>query len=98
MESVALMALSHVSAAPAEAPRGTVDCSSEQRRELLSDVLAMKLRLGYEVVSETEFGAVVCTPSPRRWLRTRTGRENQQLSIAIDETGTTRLVKSYRGA
>jgi hypothetical protein len=58
----------------------------------------MKLRLGYEVLSETEFGAVVCTPSPRRWFWTRTGRENQHLNITIDETGRTRFVKSHPDA
>jgi hypothetical protein len=98
MESVALMAVSLVPAAPAEALRGPAACSPAERRSLLSDVLSMKLRLGYEVVSETEFAAVVRTPSPRRWLGTRTGRANQHLSIAIDDTGRTRLVKSHPDA
>jgi len=98
MESVALMALSLASAAPAEAPRGPIACSDVQRKSLLADIVAMKLRLGYEVISETEFSAVVRTPSPRRWLWTRTGRENRHLNIAIDETGRTRLVKTYPDA
>lgn len=99
MESVAVMALSVLSSPSAEpAVAQPVCCSDAQRRRLLSDVLAMKRRLGYEVLSETEFSAVVCTPSPRRWLWTRTGRQNTHLNIAIDEGGITRLVKSYPGA
>jgi hypothetical protein len=98
MESVAVMALSVLSSPGAEpSVAQPVCCSAAQRRRLLSDVLAMKLRLGYEILSESEFSAVVCTPSPRRWLWTRTGRQNTHLTIAIDEAGITRLVKSYPG-
>jgi hypothetical protein len=98
IESVAVMAVSALSPSPTEISVGPVAHSPAQRRRVLSDVLAMKLRLGYEVLSETEFGAVVCTPSPRRWLWTRSGHANQQLNITIDETGRTRLVKSYTHA
>src|SRR3954467_721316 len=99
MESVAVMALSVLSSPTAEpSVAQPASCSTEQRQRLLSDVLAMKVRLGYEILSETEFSAVVCTPSPRRWLWTRTGRQNTHLNIAIDEAGKTRLVKSYPGA
>jgi hypothetical protein len=94
MESVAVMAVSVLPSPPAESST-PVACSAAQRRRLLSDVLATKLRLGYEVLSETEFSAVVRTPSPRRWLWTRSGRANPHLNIAIDEAGRTRLVKSY---
>jgi hypothetical protein len=99
MESVAVMAVSVLSSPPSEASASQpASCSTAERRRVLSDVLAMKRRLGYEVLSETEFSVVVCTPSPRRWLGTRSGRENQHLNIAIDETGRTRLVKSYPDA
>jgi len=98
MESVAIMAVSVLSSPPPEASGPPVTDSSARRRHVLADVLAKKLRLGYELVSETEFGAVVCTPSPRRWLRTRTGRKNPHLNITVDETGTTHLVKSQADA
>lgn len=67
--------------------------SAERRRQTLSDVLAMKLRLGYEVESQTEFGAVVFTPSRRRWLWMRAGPENPRLIIAIDENGELNMSK-----
>jgi hypothetical protein len=92
------MAVSVLSPSPAEASAEPVTYSTAQRRRVLADVLAMKLRLGYEILSETEFGAVVCTPSPRRWLWTRSGRENQHLGITIDEAGRTRVVKRYANA
>jgi hypothetical protein len=98
MESVAVMAGSVLSSPPTEASARPVTSSTAERRRVLAEVLAMKLRLGYEVVSETEFGVVVSTPSPRRWLWTRAGRENQHLNITVDDTGRTHLVKSHANA
>ena len=62
-----------------------------ERKNILEKVLAKRLRLGYEVESQTEFGGVVFTPSPRRWLGTRSGRENERLTIEIDEAGGTSI-------
>jgi hypothetical protein len=98
MESVAVMAGSVLSSPPTEASARPVTSSAAERQRTLAEVLAMKVRLGYELVSETEFGAVVCTPSPRRWLGTRAGRKNQHLNITVDETGRTHLVKSHATA
>ena len=93
MESVAVMAVSVLSPPSTDATPETLTGSVEHRHQVLSDALAMKLRLGYEVESETEFGAVVFTPSPRRWLWTRTGPENPRLTIAIDEDGKLNMSK-----
>jgi hypothetical protein len=62
-----------------------------ERKRTLEKVLAKQLRLGYEIESQAEFGAVVFTPSPRRWLWTRKGRENQRITVAIDEVGGTSI-------
>ena len=61
---------------------------------LLADVLAMKLRLGYEIESETDFAAVVFSPSPRRWLGMRKGQDNQRFAIQIDEDGATNIERT----
>ena len=92
------MAGSVLSSPPTETSARPVTSSTAERRRVLAEVLAMKLRLGYELVSETEFGAVVCTPSPRRWLWARAGRENPHLNITVDDTGRTHFVKSYANA
>ena len=60
MESVAVMAVT-VSLSPG---------SVEHRKH----VLAKKLRSGYELDSESEFGAVVFT---RRWLWMQSGRDTR---------------------
>ena len=62
-----------------------------ERKSILEKVLAKQLRLGYEIESQTESGAVVFTPSPRRWLGTRNGRKNERLTIEIDEAGGTSI-------
>ena len=61
---------------------------------LLADVLAMKLRLGYEIESETYFAAVIFSPSPRRWLGMRKGPVNQRFAIQIDEDGATNIERN----
>jgi hypothetical protein len=68
--------------------------SNEQRIHVLADTLAMKLKLGYEVESETEFGAVIFSPSPRRWLGIRKGRDNQRFTIEIDQDGATNIERN----
>ena len=88
---MAIPALSHP---PAEAPVQPERGSDEQRKHLLAHVLATKHQMGYEVESQTEFGAVIFTPSPRRWLRTRTGIDNERITINIGEDGTTRFDRS----
>ena len=93
MESVAVMAVSLLPAPSTDASPQPEGDSSERRRSTLARIVAAKLQLGYELVSKTEFGAVVCTPSPRRWLWTRKGRENRPLNIAIDASGRTHLSK-----
>jgi hypothetical protein len=92
MEGVAAMAVSLPSLSPTEAVREPV-AGFADRRQVLAEVVAMKLRLGYELVSEDEFAAVVRTRSPRRWLWMRKGRANPCLSIAIDELGRVNLSK-----
>ena len=52
---MATSALSHL---PAEASAEPELGSDEQRIHVLADLLATKLRLGYEIESETAFGAV----------------------------------------
>jgi hypothetical protein len=86
-----ISALSHPSSeASAEPKLG----SNEQRIHVLADTLATKLRLGYEVESETEFGAVIFSPSPRRWLGIRKGRDNQRFTIEIDQDGATNIERN----
>lgn len=88
---MAIPALPHPSAeASVEPERG----SDEQRRRLLAYVLATKHHMGYEIQSETEFGAVIFTPSPRRWLRMRKGQANERMTIKIKEDGTTSIDRS----
>jgi hypothetical protein len=72
--------------------------SDEQRIDLLADVLAMKLRLGYEIESETEFAAVIFSPSPRRWLGMRKGQDNQRFAIQIGEDGATSIERNQTQA
>lgn len=86
-----ISALSHPSSeASAEPELG----SDEQRIHVLADTLAMKLKLGYEVESETEFGAVIFSPSPRRWLGIRKGQDNQRFTIQIDQDGATNIERN----
>ena len=94
MESVAVMAVSSpLPSSTDTAPPSECD-PPKRRKAMLASILAAKLRLGYELVSETEFGAVVCTPSPRRWLWMRKGRKNQHLNIAIDASERAHLSKT----
>ena len=58
------MGISALSHPPSEASAEPELGSDEQRSHVLADTLATKLRLGYEIESETEFGAVICTPKP----------------------------------
>ena len=83
-------ALSHLPEASAESELG----SDEQRIHVLADILAMKHRLGYEIESETEFGAVIFSPSPRRWLGIRKGVDNQRFTIQINEEGATNIERN----
>jgi hypothetical protein len=88
------MAISALSRPDAEASAEPDLGSDEQRMHLLADTLAMKLRLGYEIESETEFGAVIFSPSPRRWLGIRKGRDNQRFTIEIDQDGATNIERN----
>ena len=83
-------ALSHLPEASAESELG----SDEQRIHVLANILAMKHRLGYEIESETEFGAVIFSPSPRRWLGIRKGVDNQRFTIQINEEGATNIERN----
>ena len=67
--------------------------SDEQRIHVLADILAMKHRLGYEIESETEFGAVI-RGCPRRWLGIRKGVDNQRFTIQINEEGATNIERN----
>ncbi len=88
---MAISALPHPTAdASLELERG----SDAQRKQLLAHVLATKHEMGYEVESQTEFGAVIFTPSPRRWLRMRNGQDNERITITIREDGTTNIDRS----
>ena len=91
-ESVGVMVVSPRPPSPVSAKAVAPEPASDlERRRILENVLAKQLRLGYAVESQTEFGAVVFTPSPRRWLWTRKGRENQRITVAIDEVGRTSI-------
>ena len=92
------MAISAPSQLPTEASVEPELGSDEQRMHLLADVLAMKLRLGYEIESETDFAAVVFSPSPRRWLGMRKGQDNQRFAIQIDEDGATNIERNQTRA
>jgi hypothetical protein len=82
------------SASPSPGSRGTPRLASvQQRMETLAALLKVKLGVGYEVESETDFGAVIFTPSPRRWLGLRKGLDNQRVAIMIDETGRTHITR-----
>ena len=83
------MAISALIHPPAEVPVQLERGSDEQRRHLLAYVLAIKHQMGYEIESESEFGAVIFTPSPRRWLRIRKGQDNERITINIGESGLT---------
>jgi len=88
---MAIPALSHPDA---EASAGPELGSDEQRMHVLADTLEMKLRLGYEIESETEFGAVIFSPSPRRWLGIRKGQDNQRFTIQINDDGGTNIERN----
>lgn len=92
------MAISALSQPSAEASLEPELGSPEQRTGLLAELLAMKLRLGYEIESETDFAAVIFSPSPRRWLRMRKGQDNQRFAIRIGEDGTTHIERTQTGA
>lgn len=92
---MAISALSHL---PVEASVEPELGSDEQRMHLLADVLAMKLRLGYEIESETDFAAVFFSPSPRRWLGIRKGQDNQRFAIQIDGDGATNIERTQTQA
>jgi hypothetical protein len=92
------MAISALPQLPAEVSVELELGSDEQRMHVLADILAMKLRLGYEIESETEFGAVIFSPSPRRWLGIRKGLDNQRLTIQIDEDGATNIERNQAQA
>ena len=58
---------------------------AEQRTHALGEALLAKDRMGYEIESQTDFEAVIFTPSPRRWLWTRTGHANDRLVMTVDD-------------
>ena len=92
---MAISALSHL---PAEASAEPELGSDEQRLHVLADILTLKLRLGYEIESEAEFGAVIFSPSPRRWLGIRKGIDNQRFTIQINEDGATNIERNQTQA
>jgi hypothetical protein len=89
------MATSALSHPPTEASAEPELGSDEQRVHDLADLLATKLRLGYEIESETAFGAVIFSPSPRRWLGMRKGQDNQRFTIQINESGETNIERNH---
>ena len=92
------MAISAPSHLPAGASVEPELGSDDQRMHVLADTLALKLRLGYEIESETEFGADIFSPSPRRWLGIRKGQDNQRFTIRIDEDGATNIERNQTQA
>ena len=88
------MAISAPSHLPAEASVEPELGSDAQRMHVLASTLELKLRLGYEIESETEFSAVIFSPSPRRWLGVRKGLDNQRFTIQIDEAGATNIERN----
>ena len=57
----------------------------DERQRALALALVAKTELGYEVESKADFEAVIFSPSPRRWLRTRPGRENDRLVVSVND-------------
>ena len=92
------MAISALSQLPAEPSVEPESGSDQQRMHVLADLLAMKNRLGYEIESETDFAAVIFSPSPRRWLGMRKGQDNQRFRIQIDEDGSTSIERNQTQA
>jgi hypothetical protein len=92
------MAISALSRLPADVSVEPELGSDEQRIHVLADIIALKLRLGYEIESETEFGAVIFSPSPRRWLGIRKGVDNQRFTIEINGDGETRIERKHARA
>lgn len=76
---------SHSTSSVLDAPAEDEPVSIEQRKSTFADALVVKERLGYEVESQSDFEAVIFTPSPRRWLGTRAGKENTRLVMELDE-------------
>lgn len=83
--SVAVMAVFAPQAPSTEVSSETRTGWRAERRSILADAVALRVRLGYEVESRTEFSAVVFTPSPRRWLWMRRGSENSRLTVTVDD-------------
>ena len=92
------MAISALSRLPADVSVEPELGSDEQRIHVLADIIELKLRLGYEIESETEFGAVIFSPSPRRWLGIRKGVDNQRFTIEINGDGETRIERKHARA
>jgi hypothetical protein len=57
----------------------------EERKRALAEALVAKGELGYEIESQTDFEAVIFTPSPRRWLGTRAGQVNDRLIVTMND-------------
>jgi len=89
------MAISAPSQLPTEASVEPELGSDEQRMHLLADVLAMKLRLGYEIESETDFAAVVFSPSRAGGWGCARGQDNQRFAIQIDQDGATNVERNH---
>lgn len=77
---------SHSSSPVLDAPAEDEPVSLEQRKLAFADALLVKGRLGYEVESQSDFEAVIFTPSPRRWMGTRAGKENDRLIMTMNDT------------
>jgi hypothetical protein len=77
---------SHAPSPVLDAPVEDGPVSLEDRKLAFADALVVKDRLGYEVESQGDFEAVIFTPSPRRWLGTRAGKENQRLIMTMNDT------------
>jgi len=75
----------HSSSPRRDAPADPGLGGAEQRKRALDEALLVKDRMGYEIESQTDFEAVIFTPSPRRWLWTRTGHANDRLVMTVDD-------------
>jgi hypothetical protein len=77
---------SHAPSPVLDAPAEDAPVSLKQRKLAFADALVVKDRLGDEVESQSDFEAVIFTPSPRRWLGTRAGKENHRLIMTMNDT------------
>jgi hypothetical protein len=64
--------------------------STDERKQLLSDALAMKTQHGYRIESQSDTEAILLMRSRRRWFGLVGGGSETRQLISVDEQGRTR--------